>query len=422
MMRRLVIIGASLAGLRAAQSARGAGFDGDLVMVGEERHPPYTRPPLSKELLAGEHSIDRVHLPCDTLDARWRLGVSAMSVDRRRRRVVLADGDELAYDRLILATGSRARRWPGAGAGLEGLHVLRDLDDALALRAALAHRPRVAIVGAGFIGCEVAQTARKQGLDVTLIDVAATPMLPLGPLLGEWCAELHRGHGVDLRLGTGVAALHGQGRVEAVELTGGARVAADVVVIGLGALPNTEWLAGSGLQLDPGLACDATLSAAGDPDILGAGDIVSWPHPLADGESVRIEHWTVAAEHGQLAGRNALASPDERKPYDAPPYFWSDQYDVKIQSLGLPGRADRVEVLESSPDRSRVVCAAERRGRLVGVIAINAARRLGSYRQALADPPVFEELRATVRADPAALGAPVAQSVVTVGGTISSRT
>ena len=179
-MHRLVIVGASLAGLRAGQAARTAGFDGELVMVGDERHLPYTRPPLSKELLAGEHSVDRVSLPCDKLDAEWRLGVAAASLDRRRRCVVLADGDEVAYDRLIVATGSRARSWPGAGADLESVHVLRDLDDALALRAAFDEQPRVAIVGAGFIGCEVAQTARKAGLDVTLIDVAATPMLPLG--------------------------------------------------------------------------------------------------------------------------------------------------------------------------------------------------------------------------------------------------
>jgi 3-phenylpropionate/trans-cinnamate dioxygenase ferredoxin reductase subunit len=406
-MRRLVIVGASLAGLRAAQAARNAGFDGGLVIVGDEHHLPYTRPPLSKELLAGEHSVDRVQLPCDTLDAVWRIGVSAVSLDRRRRRVLLSDGDDVAYDRLILATGSRARVWPGAGAALEGVHVLRRLEDALALRAALAERPRVAIVGAGFIGCEVAQTARKQGLDVTLIDVAETPMLPLGRELGKWCAELHSGHGVDLRLGSGVAAILGDGRVEAVELIEGERIAADIVVVGLGAVPNTEWLAGSGLALNPGVACDATLTATEDPDILGAGDIVSWPHPLAGGEAIRIEHWTVAAEQGQLAGRNVLASQGEREPYQAPPYFWSDQYDVKIQSIGLPGRAERLETIESSPDGARVVCAGERSGRLVGVIAINAARRLGSYRQALMDPPGFEELRATVAADPGALGAPV---------------
>ena len=406
-MRRLVIVGASLAGLRAAQAARKAGFDGELVMVGEERHLPYTRPPLSKELLAGEHTVDRVQLPCDELGIEWRLGVPAARLDRGRRQVVLADGGEVAYDRLIVATGSRPRRWPGPGAELDGVYVLRDLDDALALRNAFDDHPHVAIVGAGFIGCEVAQTARKEGLEVTLIDIAATPMLPLGPELGAWCAELHRDHGVDLRLGTGVAGLIGDGHVEAVELADGERVSADIVVVGLGAVPNTEWLADSGLHLDPGLQCDATLTAVGDPDILGAGDIVEWPHPLADDAAIRIEHWTVAAEQGQLAGRNALLEPAERKAYLAPPYFWSDQYDVKIQSLGLPGRADAVELLESTPDRSRLVYGAERDGHLVGVIAINAARRLGSYRMALEDPPVFEELRARVAADPSALGAPV---------------
>ncbi|HEV7177491.1 MAG TPA: FAD-dependent oxidoreductase [Solirubrobacteraceae bacterium] len=405
-MRRLVIVGASLAGHRAAQAARGAGFEGDLTVVGEEHHPPYTRPPLSKELLAGEQDVDRVHFPCDKFEAQWRLGVSAVRLDRGRRRVVLSDGDELAYDRLIVATGSRARSWPGSGAELEGVHMLRSLDDALALRAEFDRRPRVAIVGAGFIGCEVAQTARKQGLDVTLIDVADTPMLPLGPTLGQWCAELHRDNGVDLRLGTGVAALVGNGRVEAVELSDGERIAADVVVVGLGAVPNTEWLAGSGLTLNPGLECDATLTAVGDADILGAGDIVSWPHPLAGGEALRIEHWTVAAEQGQVAGRNALLPHAERKPYEAPPYFWSDQYDKKIQSLGLPGRAERLEVIETTPDGARVVYAGERDGRLVGIVAINAARRLGSYRMALAEPPAFDELRATVAADPGALHAP----------------
>ncbi len=404
-MRRLVIVGASLAGLRAAQAARTAGFDGDVVMVGDEPHLPYTRPPLSKELLAGEQSVDRVGLPCDTLDAEWRLGEPAATLDRDRRRVVLAGGEEVPYDRLILATGSRARSWPGPGAELDGVHVLRDLDDALALRAAFDKQPRVAIVGAGFIGCEVAQTARKAGLEVVLIDVAQTPMLPLGAELGAWCADLHRGHGVGLRLGTGVAGLLGNGCVEAVELAGGERIEADIVVVGLGALPNTEWLADSGLRLDPGVACDATLTAAGDPDVLAAGDIVAWPHPLAGGEAIRIEHWTVAAEQGQLAGRNALLAPEERKPYDAPPYFWSDQYDVKIQALGLPGRAQRLELLEAMPDGSRVVYGGERDGSLVGVVALNAARRLGSYRMAFADQLAFEDLRARIAADPAALGA-----------------
>jgi 3-phenylpropionate/trans-cinnamate dioxygenase ferredoxin reductase subunit len=406
-VRRVVIVGASLAGLRAAQAVRAAGFDGELVVVGDEPHPPYTRPPLSKELLAGEHEAERVLLPADTFEAEWRLGVPASRLDRARRRVVLSDGDEVPYDRLILATGSSARRWPGPGGELEGIHVLRSLDDGIALRSALERRPRIAVVGAGFIGCEVAQTARKQDLDVTLIDVAPTPMLPLGPQLGEWCAELHRGHGVDLRVRTGVAAFHGADRVEAVELTDGSRVPADLVVVGMGASPNTEWLADSGLQLTPGLECDATLTSVGDPDVLGAGDIVSWPHPLADGEAIRIEHWTVAAEQGQQAGRNVLLSPEERKPYDQPPYFWSDQYGVKIQSLGLPSRATRLELLEATDDGSRFIYGGERDGRLVGVVAVNAARRLASYRMALADPPGFEDLREDIAANEKALGVPV---------------
>jgi 3-phenylpropionate/trans-cinnamate dioxygenase ferredoxin reductase subunit len=363
-------------------------------------HRPYTRPPLSKELLAGEHEAERVLLPSETFDAQWRLGVPATKLDRAGRRVLLADGDELSYDRLILATGSRARRWPGPGGDLEGVHVLRNLDDALALRAALERRPRVVVVGAGFIGCEVAQTARKQGLDVTLVDIAPTPMLPLGPHLGEWCAALHRGNGVDLRLSMGVTAVHGTGRVEAVELSDGTRVEADLVLVGMGAQPNTEWLTDSGLQLTRGgLDCDATLTAVGDPDILGAGDIVSWPHPLAGGDTIRVEHWTVAAEQGQQAGRNVLLEAQERKPYDQPPYFWSDQYDTKIQSLGLPGRATRLERLEETEDGSRFVYGGERDGRLVGVIAVNAARRLGSYRMALANRPGFEDLRVGIAAD-----------------------
>ena len=408
--RRIVIVGASLAGLRAAQAARKAGFDGEIVIVGDEPHLPYTRPPLSKQLLAGEHTVDRVQLLNDELDVEWRLGVPAAGVDRERRRIVLADGDEAGYDRLIAATGSRARPWPGVGAELDGVHTLRSLDDALALRSAFEQRPRVAIVGAGFVGCEVAQTARTAGLDVTLIDISATPMMPVGPELGQWCADLHQHHGVDTRFGTGVAALRGDGRVEAVELSDGERIPADIVIIGLGAIPNTEWLANSGLQLDPGVVCDATLTTNDDPDILGAGDIVSWPHPLADGAPIRIEHWTVAAEQGQLAGRNALVSAQERRPYDAPPYFWTDQYDVKIQSIGLPGRAEGLELLESMPDRSRMVYAGERNGRLVGVVAINAARRLGFYRIALAEPSGLDELRAKVAADVGSLGPPVATS------------
>lgn len=399
-MRRLVIVGASLAGLRAAQAARAAGFDGELVVVGDEAHLPYTRPPLSKELLAGAQTPEDCAFPSQAVEAEWRLGVAASGLDRARRVVRLADGDEVPYDRVIVATGCRARQWPGA----EGVHTLRSLDDALALKRALAERPRVAIVGGGFIGCEVAATARKQGLEVTVIDIAPYPMVPLGPELGARCADMHREHGVDLRLGAGVRALQGT----RLELTDGTRIDADLVVMALGAVPNSEWLDGSGLELDPGLACDATLTARGDENVLGAGDVISWPHALADGEQVHVEHWTTAAEHGQLAGRNALLPVSERAAHELPPYFWSDQYDVKIQAVGFPARADRLEILESTPAGDRFVAAGARDGRLVGVVAFNAAKRLGWYRRQLPARPSFEHIRSVVAADEKALGATVA--------------
>lgn len=408
MARPIVIAGASLAGLRAAQAIRGAGHDGRVVVVGAEEHLPYTRPPLSKELLAGAQEAEHCALPSEKVDVEWRLGTRATALDLERREVVLASDERLAYEKLLIATGARPRHWPGDPIELDGVFMLRDLDDALALRAAFAERPRLAVVGAGFIGCEVAATARKLGLDVTLIDVAPLPMTALGRAVGERCAELHRAHGVDLRLGAGVDGFEGAGRLEAVRLAGGARVAADVAVVALGAIPNTDWLADSGLELQPGVVCDATLAARDAQDVFCAGDAAAWPHPMADGALIRIEHWTNAAEQGAAAARNLLAAPDERTPYVAVPYFWSDQYDVKIQSVGLPARAERVTVLESSPDGERIVLGGERAGRLVAAIGFNAARRLAFYRGRLAAMPPFDEVVAAVRADEKALGDPAA--------------
>lgn len=366
-MNRLVIVGASLAGLRAAQSARAAGFEGELVVIGDEPHMPYTRPPLSKELLAGEAA--RCAFPCE-IDAEWRLGETAVGLDRDRKVVhtnIKRDSPsletlEIPYDRLIVATGTRARTMPGA-------RTIRTLDDALALREALETARSIAIVGAGFIGCEVAATARKHGLEVTLYDVADQPLTPLGPELGAITADLHREHGVDLRLGAPATDID-----------------ADLVVAGLGAIPNTEWL--TGLTLDPGVRCDATLTSVDDPDILAAGDLACWPHPLAGGDHIRVEHWTVASEHGQLAGRNALVDPGERAAHTTPPYFWSDQYDVKIQAVGLPARATRLEIVERE-GRRLVAVGADEDGRLVAAVAFNSAKRLGQYRRQLLDPPVL---------------------------------
>ena len=410
MPRPIVIVGASLAGLRAAQALRTAGHAGEVVVVGAEERPPYTRPPLSKELLAGDHEPAQCALPSDKLDVEWRLGTRATGLDLRRREVELEGGERLAYEKLLIATGARPRHWPGDEIALEGVFMLRDLDDALALRAAFDARPRLAVVGAGFIGCEVAATARKRGLDVTLIDVAPQPMTALGPAVGERCAALHRAHGVELLLGAGVEGFEGSGSLEAIRLADGTRVEADLAVVALGAIPNTDWLADSGLELQPGVVCDGTLAARDAQDVFCAGDVAAWPHPMADGALIRIEHWTNAAEQGAAAARNLLLPPDERKPYAAVPYFWSDQYDVKIQSVGLPARAERMSVLEASPDGDRLVLGGERDGRLVAAIGFNAARRLAFYRGRLAALPPFDEVVAAVRADEKALGVPAGPS------------
>lgn len=405
-VRRLVIIGAGLAGLRAAQAARSAGFDGELTVIGEEAEHPYTRPPLSKEMLAGERTPEECALPWAKVDAKWRLGLGAEALDRTFKHVLLADGERVPYDRAIIATGTRARPWPGAGADLPGVLTLRTIKDSLTLQEAMRRTDRLVIVGAGFIGCEVAATARTSGVEVTLVDIADHPMLPLGPQLGELCASIHREHGVDLRCDTGLEAIHGSGRLEAVELTDGSHIETDTLLVALGALPNTEWLSDSGLLNDAGIECDVTLTAVGDPDVLVAGDVAAHPHPIAGGVPIRIEHWTTASEHGQLAGANALLEPADRAPHTAAPYFWSDQYDVKIQAVGFAGLAERMEIIETTPDRDRFVAVGERDGRLVAAIAFNAARRLMFYRGAIEEAPAIDDLRAAVRADEKSLGEP----------------
>jgi NADPH-dependent 2,4-dienoyl-CoA reductase/sulfur reductase-like enzyme len=407
---RLVIVGASLSGLRAAQAARRAGHEGELIVIGAEPHLPYTRPPLSKELLQGKQEIEDSALPVDELDVQWRLGTEATGLDRTRRRVRLQDGGEEHYDRLIIATGCRARRFDGPGAHLDGVHTLRTLEDAVALRAALASTRRLLVVGAGFIGCEVAASARSLGVEVTMVDIASHPLVPFGPALGKRWAQMHRDHGVELRLGPGLEALYGDTgseRVAGARLSDGTSVEADTVLIALGATLNTEWLTGSGLELDPGVACDPTLTSTRDPEILAAGDIASVPAALAGGARVRVEHWTTAAEHGQLAGRNALVAHDERTAHTAPPYFWTDQYDAKIQALGCPALAEHSELLELSPDGGRFVAACVQGRLVVGVVAVNAARRLAWYRRALQTPRPLTELKEALAQEDATLGSPV---------------
>lgn len=385
-MRRIVVVGAGLAGHRAALALRREGFDGELCLVGSETHRPYDRPPLSKQALRGEMEHERCFYPCDGLeDAGWRLGVPAAALDVSAGVVTLADDSHLGYDGLILATGRRARALPGAPR-LEGVCTLRTLDDGLALRAAVESSRRVAIVGAGFIGCEEAATLRTRGVEeVALIDLASHPMPPLGAEVGRRAAALHEVHGVALHLGTGVEGLEGRGRVEAVRLADGARVPADLVLVAIGSEPNSEWLADSGLKLRGGtVRCDEHCLALGADNVAAAGDIASWPHPAAGGEPVCVEHWTNAREMGELAAHNLLAAPGERRAYAGVPTFWSDQYDVKLKSAGFLDRADSVEVVEEDPKRPSLVAEARRDGALVGAIVFNKNRTIIDYQRRLA--------------------------------------
>jgi NADPH-dependent 2,4-dienoyl-CoA reductase/sulfur reductase-like enzyme len=280
----------------------------------------------------------------------------------------------------------------------------------MALRTHASSAKRAVVIGAGFIGCEVAASARALALEVTLIDIAPHPLLPFGPQLGERWSQMHREHGVDLRLGVGIAGLHGRDAVEQAELSDGTRVEVDTVLLALGSVLNTEWLTGAALDLNPAVVCDATLTTSRDPDILAAGDIAAVPVALADGAPLRVEHWTTAAEHGQLAGRNALLDPSERAQHVTPPYFWSDQYGSKIQALGCPSLAEGTELLEQTPEGDRFVVACVRGRRVTGIVGMNAARRLPWYRRQLAEPPTLAALKQGLAEESSTLGTPVGAS------------
>jgi len=396
----IVVVGASLAGLRAAEELRAAGFGGRLAFVGAEDHQPYDRPPLSKQVLAGEWEPDQTPLrgqPYDDLDLDWHLGRRAAALDVAGRILTLADGERLSFDGAVLATGSVPRTLPGTPP-LPGIHVLRTLDDCLRIRAELERGPKVVVVGAGFIGAEVAATCRGRGLAVTVLEALPAPMVRgLGPVVGGALGVLHRDHGVDLRLEAGVAGFEGSDRVEAVLLGDGSRVDADVVVVGIGVRPATDWLEGSGLRLDDGVDCDATCQAA--PGVVAAGDVARWPSRLYDGASMRLEHWTNAAEQGAFVGRRLLADDDAAPVFDPVPFVWSDQYDVKIQVAGSVRGDDRIEVVDGSLEERRFVAAVGRAGRLVGAVGFSRPRPLMQYRRLIAERSSFDAaVAATARA------------------------
>jgi len=385
----VVVVGGSLAGLRTAQALRREGHEGPLTVVSDEAHwPPYDRPPLSKQVLVGSLEPERVRLRVpDDLGADVRTGVRAVSLDVGARTVLLDDGEQLAYGALVIATGATPRRIPGTDA-LAGIHVLRTIDDSLALRAELEDARRVVVVGAGFIGCEVASSCRSLGHEVTVVDMLPLPLAPLGSRAGEIVRALHEDNGVELRLGTGVAGFDGDERVRGVRLADGTTVAADVVVVGIGVVPSTGWLEGSGLELADGVVCDETcLAVGGDGRVAAVGDVARWQHPRYG--SSRIEHWTNAGEQGAHVAKVLVQGPEAAGPFAPVPYFWSDQFGKKLQFVGTCGDGDDFAVVEGSVEDGRWVAAYGRDGITVAALCVGWPARLAPWQQVVADAVAF---------------------------------
>lgn len=379
-MEDVVVVGASIAGFTAAAELRAAGFDGRIRLVGDEPVRTYERPPLSKGVLAGDDADSTAWSAAhaDDLDMDWLLGERAVGLDVDGRTLQLQGGESLGYDGLVIACGATPRRLRDQP-DLAGIHVVRTLDDSLGLRADLdAGASRVVVIGAGFIGAEVAATCRRRGHDVVLVEPLEQPLVRvLGEEIGAAVADIHRGEGVDLRLGVGVDAIEGDDRVESVLLSDGTRLDADVVVVGIGVVPNTGWLEGSGLTVDDGVVADSTCLVA--PGIVAAGDVARWDSPRYG--SVRIEHWDHAVDMGRAAGLRLLATDDDAVDFDPVPWFWSDQYDVRLQ---LAGRADgEMAIIDGSIDDGKFVALYGRDGQVTGALGWNWPAKAVRYRMAL---------------------------------------
>ncbi|MEV6397401.1 FAD-dependent oxidoreductase [Streptomyces sp. NPDC051907] len=405
---RIVVVGASLAGLRAAETLRDKGFAGSLTMIGDEPYEPYDRPPLSKQVLLGKATADRTALPrTRSVDATWRLGVAAAGLDMAAKRVRLADGDEVPYDRLLIATGVRARPWPRAAeAELDGVFVLRTRDDAAALARRLGEAPkRVFVIGAGFTGSEIASACRERGLPVTVAERGAAPLVgALGGVVGAVAAEMHRAHDVDLRCGVMVTALEGDsaGRVRAAHLSDGSTVETDVVVVSLGATRNTDWLAGSGLGAGPrGIACDAGCRAFDirgivTDDIYVAGDVARSPHALFGYQFLSLEHWGNAVAQAETAAHNMLSESADRLPHLWMPAFWSSQFGVNIKSVGVPSLGTEILISQGSLKGRGFVGVYGYQGRVIGAVAFDHGRWLPFYQELIETTAPFPPPFATV--------------------------
>lgn len=389
-MRRVVIVGASLAGVNAVDGLRDAGFDGQILLVGEEALAPYDRPPLSKAALAGKGGEA---FPVPLRSTEWYqereveglFGRAAVGVDPVERAVEIGGEGRVGYDGLVIATGSRPRRLQ-AGGEAPTVAVLRTAGDCVRIAERLASARRLVVVGAGFVGLEVAATAREMGLDVTVVEWAPVPLgRAFGDEVGGWFAEHHARHGVRIHCATQVAEVRRRSRGSEVVLTDGTVLQADLVVAGVGAVPAIDWLRGSGLQLTDGVVCDRWLRTSA-PGVVAAGDVARWYHPLFD-EVIRVEQWTNALEQGRYAAQSLLGVCDG--PYDGVPYFWSDQFDARIRFVGRANAAEHVRVEQA--DDGQLVVLYGRDALLRGALCVNAPRRLAVYRQAIAERVPWED-------------------------------
>jgi NADPH-dependent 2,4-dienoyl-CoA reductase/sulfur reductase-like enzyme len=387
-MKQVVIVGGSLAGISTARALRKQGYDGGLTIVGAEPHRPYDRPPLSKEFLGTGLGVEEpelsLEMPGEDLGISWRLGVAATGLDPEAMTLSLADGDRLSADGFVLATGAAPMPLPGMPT-LTGVHLLRSLEDARALRADLRSGGRLVVVGGGFIGSEVASTARQLGLEVTVVEAAPLPLVvQVGPEMAEVLSGLHAVGGTRLECGVGVQGLAGASAVEGVELADGRVLPADVVVVGIGARPTTAWLADSGLELAPGhrgVVCDAA-GATNRPGIVAVGDCSAWYDDDFGGPH-RVEHWTSAHERGPLAAATLLGNEPPKIRGGRAPYFWSDQYGLRIQFAGTAQPGDTVTIEEGGVEERSLLAIYRRQGEPVAVLGLDRPRPFTQWRRQL---------------------------------------
>lgn len=390
----VAIVGASLGGLRAASALRRLGFAGRITLAGDEPHLPYDRPPLSKEVLTGEKQPDDAILRTpgffEEQRIELRLGAAALALDGEARNITLATGEQLGYDAAVIATGARPRRLPGVEA-VPGVHVMRTLDDSRAIRSALDAARHLVVVGAGFIGSEVAASARSRGVEVTIIEAADQPLvMAVGAEVGQRCAALHGVYGAELRCGVGVVGVERARHGLAVQLSDGSEIRCDLVVVGIGVIPNIEWLDGSGVETDRAVVCDQYMQTS-LPGVYALGDLASWYNPRF-GHRMRVEHWTNTVEQSTAVARNIINAfgGDDPVAYSGIPYFWSDQYGHRLQLVGLAS-PDEVVFVHEADDRPALMALYRSGDRLGGAFAIDMMGPLMKMRRLLLADATFAE-------------------------------